>query len=112
MEIVKANDPGNDLVYVVNWGARFNPYVQHDDGDLTNGLNLSRQFPSLDHEGNRCCDRPSSSGDLGIYAMDGKAMVVDAVLYGEGIAISTNTFAPGIYLLRATGGRSWHLLVH
>ncbi|MBL0128688.1 MAG: hypothetical protein IPP83_14795 [Flavobacteriales bacterium] len=53
MEIMKANDVGNDLVYIVNWGGRFDLYVQHDDGDHTNGLNLAPEFPAFDHEGNR-----------------------------------------------------------
>jgi hypothetical protein len=53
MEIMKANDPGKDSLFVVNWGGRFDLYIQHHDGDLTNGLNLIPPFPSYDHEGNR-----------------------------------------------------------
>ena len=53
MEILKANDAGKDSVFAVNWGGRFDLYIQHYDGDLTNGLNLIPPFPSFDHLGNR-----------------------------------------------------------
>jgi len=53
MEIMKASDSGNDSLFVVNWGNKFDLYVQHHDADLTNGLNLIPPFPSYDHDGHR-----------------------------------------------------------
>jgi hypothetical protein len=54
MEIMKTSgSSGIDSVYVVNWGDRFNLYVQHDDGNATPFLNLAPPFPSLDHAGRR-----------------------------------------------------------
>jgi len=54
MEILRASgSSGIDSVYVVNWGDRFNLYVQHDDGNASSYLNLSPAFPSIDHSGLR-----------------------------------------------------------
>lgn len=40
-----------DSVYVVNWGNEFNLFIQHDDGNTSNYLNLNGQFGIEDHEG-------------------------------------------------------------
>lgn len=54
MEILKASGTsGIDSLYVVNWGNRFDMYVQHDDGNSTSFLNIVPPFPSVDHQGNR-----------------------------------------------------------
>ncbi|HRH36920.1 MAG TPA: hypothetical protein PK760_01160 [Flavobacteriales bacterium] len=53
MEIMKANDPGHDSLFVVNWGNRFDMYVRHEDGDLTDWLVIMPPFPALDHIGRR-----------------------------------------------------------
>ncbi|MCO5276030.1 MAG: hypothetical protein M9900_14060 [Flavobacteriales bacterium] len=42
-----------DSVYVENWGDEFNLFIQHDDGNTSNYLNLNGQFGIQDHEGNR-----------------------------------------------------------
>lgn len=53
MEIFLANDAGRDSLFVVNWGGRFDFYVRHENGDLTNGLGIIPPFPSYDHQGYR-----------------------------------------------------------
>ena len=53
MEIMKANDPGNDSLFVVNWGGLFDFYVRHENGDQSPFLNYIPPFPSLDHNGHR-----------------------------------------------------------
>lgn len=54
MEILKTTgSSGIDSVYIVNWGDRFNLYVQHDNANTIPTLNLSPAFPSFDHLGNR-----------------------------------------------------------
>ncbi len=54
MEIMKASGTsGIDSLFVVNWGDRFDLYVQHDAGNTTSFLNLIPPFPSLDHYGKR-----------------------------------------------------------
>lgn len=53
MEILKATGDGQDSLFVVNWGGRFDIYIQHDNGDQSNGLNLIPPFPALDHYGHR-----------------------------------------------------------
>lgn len=54
MEIMKTSgSTGIDSVYVVNWGDRFNLYVQHDNGNTTPFLNIIPPFPSYDHLGQR-----------------------------------------------------------
>lgn len=52
MEILKSNDPGRDSLFVVNWGTRFDFYVRHEDGDMTDLFNFNPPFPSIDHLGN------------------------------------------------------------
>lgn len=42
-----------DSVFIANWGGDFNLYIQHDDGNTTNALNLNGQFGIVDHEGHR-----------------------------------------------------------
>lgn len=42
-----------DSVFVANWGGAFDLYIQHDDGNTTNFLNLNGQFGIEDHEGHR-----------------------------------------------------------
>jgi hypothetical protein len=54
MEIMKASGTsGIDSLFVFNWGNRFDMYVQHDKGNMTNLLNIVPPFPSFDHNGNR-----------------------------------------------------------
>ena len=53
MEILKANDPGMDSLFMVNWGNRFNLYVRHENGDQSNFINYNPAFPSIDHDGLR-----------------------------------------------------------
>ncbi len=54
MEIMKASgSTGIDSLYAVNWGGRFNIYVQHDNGNTTPFLNIAPPFPSVDNEGHR-----------------------------------------------------------
>lgn len=54
MEIMKSSGTsGIDSLYVVNWGNRFNLYVQHDNGNMTGFLNIVPPFPSFDHLGRR-----------------------------------------------------------
>lgn len=53
MEISKMTDEGNDSLFVQNWGDKFNFYVRHENGDQTNGLNITPPFPSYDHDGLR-----------------------------------------------------------
>ncbi|HRF81333.1 MAG TPA: hypothetical protein PL070_14750 [Flavobacteriales bacterium] len=42
-----------DSIFVANWGGAFNLYIQHDDGNTTNALNLNGQFGIEDFEGYR-----------------------------------------------------------
>lgn len=54
MEILKASgSTGIDSLYVINWGDRFNMYVQHDDGNSTSFLNIIPPYPAFDHLGDR-----------------------------------------------------------
>ncbi|MBL0128689.1 MAG: hypothetical protein IPP83_14800 [Flavobacteriales bacterium] len=53
MEIMKANDPGKDSLFVVNWGDRYNFFVRHEDGDQTDVFNINPPYPSYDHSGKR-----------------------------------------------------------
>lgn len=54
MEVMKSTgSSGIDSLYVVNWGNRFNFYVQHDNGNATAFLNIIPPFPSYDHLGRR-----------------------------------------------------------
>ena len=42
-----------DFVYIKNWGNEFNLFIQHDDGNVSDYLNLTGQFGIQDHEGDR-----------------------------------------------------------
>lgn len=53
MEIMKASDTGKDSLFAANWGSRFDLFIRHEDGDLTNYLSYNPPFPSVDHNGHR-----------------------------------------------------------
>jgi hypothetical protein len=53
MEILKSNDQGGDSLYALNWAGRFDFYVRHENGDMTDLLNINPPFPSLDGLGGR-----------------------------------------------------------
>ncbi len=42
-----------DSIYIYNWGGAFDFYAQHDDGNVSNYLNIGSQFGIIDHMGHR-----------------------------------------------------------